>query len=85
MSPKNNPPKCAKFETFLSSFSHWHVRERIFIKMDSAKSRGVIGPENILFLRRVRGSFSPEILQAGAVKGLKQNKNQPSLFQSNDE
>ena len=27
-----------------------------------------------LFLRRVRASFSPEILQAGAVKGLKSNK-----------
>ena len=45
--------------------------ERIFIKTDSTESRYVIGPVTILFLRRVRGSFSPDILQAGAVKGLK--------------
>ena len=44
--------------------------ERIFIKTDSTESRCVIGPENILFLRHLRGSFSPEILQAGATKGL---------------
>ena len=35
----------------------------------STESRCVIGPENILFLG-VRASFSPEILQAGAVMGL---------------
>ena len=36
--------------------------KRIELKTD------VTGPENIL----VRASFSPEILQAGAVKGLRQ-------------
>ena len=36
----------------------------------STESRCVIGPENILFLRCVLPSFSPEILQAGAVKVL---------------
>ena len=30
-----------------------------------------IGPDNVLFAGGVRASFSPEILQAGAVKGLK--------------
>ena len=42
--------------------------ERIFIKTDITESRYATGPENILFLRRVLGSFSPEILQAGAMK-----------------
>ena len=36
----------------------------------STESRCVTGPENILFLG-VLASFSPEMLQAGAVKGLK--------------
>ena len=60
--------KNAKFETlkpFLSSFSHWHVKgfssKRLALKVD------VIGPENRLF---AGASFSPEILQAGAAKGL---------------
>ena len=30
----------------------------------------VMGPENIPFAGRFRTSFSPEIVQAGAVKGL---------------
>ena len=30
----------------------------------------VIGPENILFAAAIRVSFSPEMLQAGTVKGL---------------
>ena len=34
------------------------------------ESRCVIGPENIPFLG-VRAAFSPDILQAGAVKGLR--------------
>ena len=44
--------------------------ERIFIKTHHTESTCVTGPESILFLRRVRASFSPEMLQAGAVKGL---------------
>ena len=39
-------------------------------KTDSTESRCVTGPENILFLRRVRDSFIPELLEAGAVKWL---------------
>ena len=31
----------------------------------------VTGPENIRFRRRVRASFSPEMLESGAVKGLR--------------
>ena len=45
--------------------------ERTFITTHNIESRCVIGPENILFFRRVRASFSPEIVQVGAVKGLK--------------
>ena len=37
--------------------------ERTFITTHSIEIRDAIGPENILF-----ASFSPEILQAGAVK-----------------
>ena len=44
--------------------------ERTFIKRYSIESRCITGPENIL-CRRARASFSPEILQAAAVKGLK--------------
>ena len=43
---------------------------RIFIKTDSTEKKFVIKQENILFLRCVRASFSPEILHDGAVKGL---------------
>ena len=35
--------------------------------------RCVAGPENTLFCRRIRACFSPEILQAGAVKGLRRS------------
>ena len=38
--------------------------------MHGTESRCVTGLENTRFLRRVRVSFSLEILQAGAVKGL---------------
>ena len=39
--------------------------------MHSIENRCVIGPENILFAgMAMRTAFSPEILQAGAVKGL---------------
>ena len=44
--------------------------EMIFIKMRSTESRCVIGPENMLVLRRVRASFCSDILQAWVVKGL---------------
>ena len=39
--------------------------------MHSIESRCAIGPENVLFGMCVRAFFSPEILHAGAVKGLK--------------
>ena len=42
--------------------------KRIFIKAHSTE-RNVIGPENILFLRSVHASFSPDTLQGGAVMG----------------
>ena len=64
--------KSVKFETikpFLSSFSHWHVKG-FSSKRDSTESRCVIGPENVLSAGHVRAAFCPEILQAGAVKGL---------------
>ena len=38
--------------------------------MHSLESRGVIGPENIPFAGASVHIFRPEILQAGAVKGL---------------
>ena len=41
------------------------------MKTHSTENRCVIGPENILFLRRVCATFGPENLQAGAVKGLR--------------
>ena len=44
--------------------------ERIFIKVHSTENRFVIRPETVLFLRRVRASFTPEMLQAEAGKGL---------------
>ena len=47
----------------MKGFSSKHIALNFF-------KRFVLRPENILFLRRVRASFSPEILQAGAVKGL---------------
>jgi len=44
--------------------------ERIFIKMHGTESKFVIRPETILFLRCVRASFTLEIFQAVALKGL---------------
>ena len=53
------------------SVSHRHVKgvssKLIALKVD------VIEPENILFCRRLRASFIPEIVEAGAVKGLNGN------------
>ena len=46
------------------------ARERIFIKTLSTESRWVIGPENILYAGACVHLSNPEILQAGAVKGL---------------
>ena len=64
--------KEAKFE-MLSLFAIFFALacERIFIETHSTENRFVIRLETILFLRRVNASFSPEILQAGAVNGLK--------------
>ena len=44
--------------------------EIIFIKAHPTESSCVTGPENVLFLKQVCESFSPEILLAGAVKEL---------------
>ena len=44
--------------------------ERIFIKTHPTENSCVTGPENVLFLKQVRASFSPEMLLAGAVKEL---------------
>ena len=50
------------------AFPHW--RERIFVRTHNIENRFVIGPENVPFCRLVQALFSPEILQAVAVKGL---------------
>ena len=46
------------------------VCQRIVIKTHSTEERCVIILKNIVFLRRDRASFSPDILQAWAVNGL---------------
>ena len=61
--------KCAKFESHFVFFFALACA-RIFIKTHRTEKKFVIKQENILFLRRVRASFSPEILHDGAVKGL---------------
>ena len=48
--------------------------QRIFLKMHSVESTCVIAPGTILFFRHILASFSPEILQTGAVKGLRLRK-----------
>ena len=69
-----------KFENSFFVFFFVLACERIFIKADSTESRCVIGLESILGFFFFWGegggiceSFSPEILQAGAVKGLIMN------------
>ena len=53
------PIKSAKFG-IIKAFSPFAlVRERIFIKMHSAKSRFVIGPSNILFAGMYMCTFQP--------------------------
>ena len=53
--------------------------ERTFITAQSIESRSGTGPEHLLFCGRVRVSFSPEILQVGAVKGLKDHNDKLEL------
>ena len=54
--------------------------ERTSIKIHSSENRFVIRPSNILF-SGVHGTlFSPEILQAGAVKGLRWTILSPALL-----
>ena len=48
------------------------------LRRTALKSRCVIGPEIYAVCRRVRAAFSPNILQAGAVKGLKKRSNDVS-------
>ena len=57
------------------AFFAW-ARQRISVKMHSTGSRFVIGLSNILFVGVCVcvHFFSPEILQAGAVKGLRTSK-----------
>ena len=57
----------------LSVFIFALARERSFIKTHSTERRRVIGQENIV-CRCIHAAFSPEISQAGAVKGLKATK-----------
>ena len=56
---------------FLSSFLHWHVKrflsKRIALKVDVLQDRKIYCSQARLCI------FSSEILQAGAVKGLKTN------------
>ena len=44
--------------------------ERVYIRMHRIESRFAIGPEKYTVCRHVLALFSPEILQAWAVKGL---------------
>ena len=60
--------KSAKFETVIVFFFELAC-ERVFIKMHSIESR-CYRTGKYTVCRRVRASFSPEILQAGTVKGL---------------
>ena len=46
------------------------TRERVGIKTHRTESRAVIGPGKHTACRRVRALFSPEIVQAWAVRGL---------------
>ena len=48
---------------------------RNFIKAHSTESRSVIGQENILFADASLYHSAQKVLQAGAVKGLKNNNN----------
>ena len=69
MSFQNNTS--AKPETLrICVFFFTPPRERIFIKAHGITSRCVVGPEAYTVCKRVRGSFSPEILLAEAVKEL---------------
>ena len=43
----------------------------ISVKTHNIENRFVTGPESVPFCRLVRALFSPEILQAVAVKGLR--------------
>ena len=58
--------KCETLQPcFLLRTGMWNC----FIKTRRIESRCVIGPEKYAVCRRVRASFRPEIVQAGAVKG----------------
>ena len=68
--------KSAKFKPLSLFLFLYFLGGQSYVKGSPSKSVeleiDVIGPENILFAcRRVRASFSPEILQAAAVKGLR--------------
>ena len=52
------------------SFLFHITRERVGIKTHRTESRFVIGPGKYTVCKCVRALFSPEILQAWAVKGL---------------
>ena len=57
------------------------ARENIFIKMHNIQIRFVTEPGKYTVCRRVYELFCPEILQAGAVKGLKWLSSWPILMQ----
>ena len=48
--------------------------KRFLIKTHNTESRYVIRPENILFAGICVHFFNPEVLHAGAVKGLKERR-----------
>ena len=68
--------KPLSFSVFVS---HWHVKGLSSQHTALIVSRSVIGPKKLLFYRRVRVSFSPENLQVGAVKGLKDHNDKIEL------
>ena len=71
--------KSVTFKTRKPFFCFALACERIVIQMHSTESRRVMGPQNILFAR-MSVTFSPEILQTGAVKGLNQSKKQHPML-----
>ena len=67
------PIKVPNLKSFRTFFRFACACEKISIKRLSAQRRLFTDPSNILFFRRVYNYmqiFSPEILPAGAVKGL---------------
>ena len=73
MSFENNPKVQSLKPLGLFVFSFALPSERIFMKTHSTEGTCVIRPENTV-CRHIRAAFSPETLQALAVKGLKTSR-----------